>query len=60
MSNSKVLALEKVARSLRKRVLEMTTDSQSGHPSSCFSCAEIVSALYFSEMSLRPEEPGLA
>ena len=57
MSSCQVSALERTAMRLRKRVLEMTTDAQSGHPSSCFSCAEIVTALYFSEMSLRPEEP---
>jgi len=57
MSSCQVLALERTAMKLRKRVLEMTTDAKSGHPSSCFSCTEIVTALYFSEMSLRPEEP---
>jgi transketolase N-terminal domain/subunit len=40
MSSCQMLALERTAVKLRKRVLEMTTDAKSGHPSSCFSCAE--------------------
>jgi len=35
------------ARLLRKQIVEMTTAAGSGHPSSSFSCTEIVVALYF-------------
>ena len=42
-----VRSLEETARRLRLDVLEMTTRAQSGHPSSCFSAVEIVTALYF-------------
>jgi transketolase len=38
--------LKECARLLRKQILEMTTEAGSGHPSSSFSCAEIVCALY--------------
>ena len=37
----------------------MTTLARSGHPSSCFSAAEIVTALYFGDvLRYRPDEPG--
>lgn len=39
--------LEDKARLLRKHIVEMTTEAGSGHPSSSFSCTEIVTALYF-------------
>jgi len=51
-------ALKDKARSLRLDALEMTTRAGSGHPSSCFSCAEIVTALYFSGiLRYRPDQP---
>ena len=39
--------LKEKARLLRKYIIEMTTEAGSGHPSSSFSCTEIVTALYF-------------
>jgi len=38
--------LRETARLLRKQIVEMTTEAGSGHPSSSFSCVEIVAALY--------------
>jgi transketolase len=38
--------LKEAARLMRKQILEMTTEAGSGHPSSSFSCTEIVAALY--------------
>ena len=43
-------ALEDTANILRRDVLKMTTAAGSGHPTSCLSCAEIMSTLFFSEM----------
>ena len=40
-------SLAEAARLLRKYVIEMTTAAGSGHPSSAFSCTELVTALYF-------------
>lgn len=40
-------ALKEKARGLRLDVLDMTTKAASGHPSSSFSCVEILTALYF-------------
>ncbi len=39
--------LTDLARTLRRDVLEMTTEAGSGHPSSSFSAVEILAALYF-------------
>lgn len=39
--------LKETARLLRKYIVESTTEAGSGHPSSSFSCTEIVAALYF-------------
>jgi transketolase len=39
--------LKETARLLRKDIAVMTTEAGSGHPSSSFSCTEIVTALYF-------------
>jgi len=39
--------LAETARLLRKHIVNMTTAAGSGHPSSSFSCTEIVTALYF-------------
>ncbi len=51
--------LQEIARDLRLDVLEMTTRARSGHPSSCFSAAEIVTCLYFGGvLRYRADEPG--
>jgi transketolase len=42
--------LHSLATLLRRDVLEMTTAAQSGHPSSCLSAADIVTALFFHTM----------
>ena len=52
--------LQDIANLLRRDVLEMTTAAGSGHPSSCLSCAELISVLFFHEMFLdikNPENP---
>jgi transketolase len=49
--------LEKVARNLRRDVIEMLTAAQSGHPGGSLSAADILAALYFHEMRLDPLNP---
>jgi transketolase len=48
--------LENMALRLRRLVIRMTTEAGSGHPTSCMSCADIVSALYFHEMRWDPSD----
>ncbi len=49
--------LETVATRLRRKVIDMTTEAGSGHPTSCLSCADLVAALFFSEMRWDPAAP---
>ena len=46
-----------MANVLRVDVLKMTTAAGSGHPTSCFSVAEIISTLFFDEMSYDIKNP---
>ena len=50
-------ALKAQAIEMRKTALTMIYKAQSGHPGGSMSAADIVTALYFREMHLRPEEP---
>lgn len=54
---SKEQNLYDIANLLRRDVLKMTTEAGSGHPSSCLSCAEIISVLFFDQMRFDPENP---
>ena len=51
-------SLERTANAIRKMVLKMVYKAQSGHLGGSFSAAEIVTALYFSEMRIDPENPA--
>lgn len=50
-------SLRRLAARLRRRVIEMTSAAGSGHPTSCLSCADLVAALFFSEMRWDPGAP---
>lgn len=50
--------LQDMANILRRDVLKMTSSAGSGHPTSCFSIAEIMSVLFFEEMSYSPSNSG--
>lgn len=49
--------LHLMAQKLRRHSILMTSEAGSGHPTTCMSCAEIVSALFFKEMRFDPAEP---
>ncbi len=49
--------LKKTAARIRMSALEMVYRSQSGHLGGSFSAADIIAALYFYKMRVRPEEP---
>ena len=50
--------LKERARNLRLDILDMTTKAGSGHPSSSWSCVEILTALYFGGiLRYRPDDP---
>jgi transketolase len=51
-------SLTRMAQKLRRHSLEMTAEAASGHPTTCMSCAEIVSVLFFDEMRFDPRDPS--
>jgi len=50
--------LHRMAQKLRRECLESTAEAGSGHPTSCMSCAELVSVLFFHEMRFDPRDPS--
>jgi transketolase len=55
--SSRVPALRNIATRLRIDSVRSTTEAGSGHPSSSCSAAELVAALFFSEMRYDPRDP---
>lgn len=51
--------LSKTANELRKNVVKMICNAKSGHPGGSLSAADIVTALYFSEMNVDPKNPRM-
>ncbi len=52
-----VLELEKITKQLREDVVTMVYLAGSGHPGGSLSAAEIMAALYFHVLNIKPEEP---
>lgn len=52
-----VRSLKKTAIEIRKSVLQMIYKAKSGHTSSDFSCADILTTLYFHVLNIDPENP---
>ena len=50
-----VKKLQDMANKLRIHSINSTTSAGSGHPTSCMSCAEIMSSLFFSELNKNDE-----
>ncbi len=56
-TSSRVAALKNVATRLRIDSVLSTSEAGSGHPTSCASAADLVAALFFSEMRYDPRNP---
>src|SRR3989338_8219951 len=52
-----ITQLKDIANILRRDVLKITTKAGSGHPTTCLSCAEIISTLFFNEMKYDIKNP---
>lgn len=52
-----VQQLQEQAKVVRKELLTMIYKAQSGHPGGSLSATDLMTALYFRELNLRPEEP---
>ena len=50
-------SLDKMAKKLRFEAVRMVYEGKDGHPGPALSIADIVTALYFDIMNIRPEEP---
>ncbi len=52
--------LKEKAKLVRQDIIRMLYHAGSGHPGGSLSCADIMTALYFSEMNIDPEKPDMA
>lgn len=57
LKNTTIDQLKEHAKELRKTVVEMVYEAQSGHPGGSLSSADVVSCLYFREMKFDPQNP---
>jgi transketolase len=57
MVTQELAALQTTARKLRIHSLRATAEAGSGHPTSCLSAAELVSAIFFHAMRFDPTDP---
>lgn len=51
---AKVEELKKIASQVRRDIVRMVTDANSGHPGGSLSSADVLTALYFNEMKIDP------
>ena len=52
-----VIRLQEKAKEIRAEILKVIHTAQSGHPGGSLSAADIMTALYFDVLNLRPSEP---
>jgi len=57
VSEELIASLKKKAVTLRKHIIRMTHNAQSGHPGGSMSAADIVTALYFHTLRVDPKNP---
>ena len=57
MKKRTVEELKEIAKDLRKKVVTMVYEAQSGHPGGSLSAADFVTACYFREMNVDPKNP---
>lgn len=55
--NQKITEAVEAARWMRKQIVTMHAQAKSSHIGSCFSCVDIVAALYFCVLNIFPSEP---
>lgn len=51
--------LIEISKLIRKDIVEMLTESASGHPGGSLSAADIVTTLYFNELNIDPKNPKM-
>ena len=58
ISGASVPELEKTARRIRRHIVRMTTEANSGHPGGSLSSTDILTALYFRLLRHDPKKPA--
>ena len=51
--------LKMIAKKARRNIIDQVYGASSGHPGSSLSCVDILTALYFNEMNINPEDPKM-
>jgi len=54
---TQVEQLQKMAKTVRKEIIEQVYKAQSGHPGGSLSIADILTVLYFNELNIDPKNP---
>ncbi len=57
MIQTDIKELKKYAAKIRKHIIDEVYSAASGHPGGSLSCADILTALYFSVMNVNPKQP---
>ncbi len=57
MKISDIEELKRIANNVRINIIEEVYCGKSGHPGGALSCVEILTALYFNQMNINPENP---
>lgn len=60
LTTEEVGKLQGYAKNIRSSIVSMVTEAQSGHPGGSLSAADILTALYFAEMNVNPQNPQQA
>lgn len=57
MKITKIEELEKIAKQIRRNIIEQVYGAKSGHPGGSLSSADILTVLYFNQMNIDEKEP---
>ena len=57
LSDDRKIYLEEKSKELKRKCLEMVIRAGSGHLAPAFSCADIITALFFEVMNINPKNP---
>lgn len=57
MKITNIEELEKIAKQIRRNVIEQVYRAKSGHPGGSLSCSDILTVLYFNQMNINEKEP---
>lgn len=57
MKNNEIKYLEEKAKEVRRKIITMIYEAQSGHPGGSLSIADIMTVLYFRNLNVNPKDP---